>query len=52
VNILDLALVAICYGQTPTPGTMCNQYVDVDNDWKTIGVLDLALTAINFGKSV
>jgi len=52
VNILDLALVAICYGKTPTPGTICNQYVDVDNDGKPIGVLDLALTAINYGKSV
>jgi len=52
VDILDLALVAICYGQTPTPGTMCNRYVDVDNDGKPIGVLDLALVAINYGKSV
>jgi hypothetical protein len=53
VNILDLALVAICYGKIPTPGTMCNQYVDVDNDpWNPIGVLDLALVAINYGKSV
>ena len=53
INILDLALVAICYGQMPTPGTMCDQYVDVDNDpGKPIGVLDLALVAINYGKSV
>jgi hypothetical protein len=52
INILDLALVAICYGSIPTPGTMCNQYVDVDNDGKPIGVLDLALVAINYGKSV
>ena len=45
--------MAICYGQMPTPGTMCDQYVDVDNDpGKPIGVLDLALVAINYGKSV
>jgi hypothetical protein len=52
VNILDLALIAFCWNQTPTPGTMCNQYVDVDNDGKPIGILDLAQAAFYFGKSV
>jgi hypothetical protein len=52
VNILDLALIAFCWNQTPTPGTTCNQYVDVNNDKQPIGILDLALAAFYFGKSV
>lgn len=52
VNVLDLALVAICYGRIPVPGTLCNPYVDVDRDGTRIDVIDLATVAINYGKTL
>ena len=51
VNILDLALIAFCFNQTPLPGTTCNQYVDVNHDGK-INILDLAQAAFYYNKKV
>ena len=51
VNILDLASIAFCFGQTVQPSGPCNQYADPNHDGK-IDILDLALTAFYFNKSV
>lgn len=50
VNILDLALIAICYNTIPVQGTQCNGYVDANRDG-SINIQDLALAAINWQKS-